>query len=108
MNTLTQAVHAYLRMRRALGFKLREAGKALLDFSSFMQRHRAPYITQALALTWAQQPANTQPTNWARRLSFVRAFARYRSATDPRTQVPAAGFVAISAAPGATLPLLRR
>jgi len=93
MNTLTQAVHAYLRMRRALGFKLREAGKALLDFSSFMQRCRAPYITQALALTWAQQPANTQPTNWARRLSFVRAFARYRSATDPRTQVPPQGLL---------------
>jgi integrase/recombinase XerD len=51
MNTMRQAVNAYLRMRRDLGFKLREAGKALLDFSSFMQRRRAPYITQALALT---------------------------------------------------------
>ena len=93
MNTLRQSVQSYLRMRRNLGFKLREAGKALLDFSSFMQRRRAPYITQALALTWAQQPANTQPTNWARRLSFVRAFARYRGATDPRTQVPPQGLL---------------
>ncbi len=93
MNTLRQAVHAYLRMRRDLGFKLREAGKALLDFSSYMQRRRAPYITQALALTWAQQPANAQPAHWARRLSFVRGFARYRSATDPRTQVPPQGLL---------------
>lgn len=93
MNTLRQAVHAYLRMRRDLGFKLREAGKALLDFSSYMQRRRAPYITQALALTWAQQPANAQPAYWARRLSFIRGFARYRSATDPRTQVPPQGLL---------------
>ena len=93
MNTLRQAVQSYLRMRRDLGFKLREAGKALLDFSSFMQRRKAPYITQALALKWAQQPANVQPATWAQRLSFVRGFARYRSATDPRTQVPPQGLL---------------
>jgi len=46
-----------------------------------------------LALTWAQQPANAQPAYWARRLSFVRGFARYRSATDPRTQVPPYGLL---------------
>ena len=93
MNTLRQSVQSYLRMRRNLGFKLREAGKALSDFSSFMQRRRASYITQTLALTWAQQPANAQPAYWARRLSFVRGFARYRSATDPRTQVPSQGLL---------------
>ena len=88
MNTLRQAVHEYLSMRRSLGFKLREAGKALLDFVTFMERHRATYITQALALTWAKQPENVQAANWARRLSFVRGFARYRSSSDPRTQTP--------------------
>ena len=49
MNTLRQAVHEYLSMRRNLGFKLREAGKGLLDFVTFMEQHRAPYITQFLA-----------------------------------------------------------
>ncbi len=88
MNTLRQAVHEYLSMRRNLGFKLREAGRALLDFVTFMEQHRALSITEALALTWAQQPANVQPAHWARRLSFVRGFARYRSASDPRTQIP--------------------
>ena len=88
MNTLRQAVHEYLSMRRNLGFKLREAGNALLDFVTFMEQHRALYITEALALAWAQQPANVQPAHWARRLSFVRGFARYRSAIDPRTQIP--------------------
>jgi len=89
MSTLRMAVREYVRTRRALGFKLREAGKGLLDFVTFMEQHRASYITQALALAWAQQPSNVQPAWWARRLSFVRGFAHYRSATDPRTEIPA-------------------
>ncbi|MCA4963659.1 tyrosine-type recombinase/integrase [Pseudomonas sp. Y24-6] len=93
MNTLRQAIEEYLSMRRDLGFKLREAGKYLLDFAAFMQQRRASYITQALALAWAQQPANVQPAHWAQRLSFVRGFARYRSATDPRTQIPPQGLL---------------
>jgi integrase/recombinase XerD len=89
MTTLRQAVQEYLCMRRDLGFKLREAGKGLLDFVSFMKRRRVSYITQSLALAWAQQPSHTQPAHWAQRLSFVRGFAQYRSATDSRTQIPA-------------------
>ena len=61
MNTLRQAVHEYLNMRRNLGFKLHRAGKRLLDFVGFMEQHQAPYITEALALAWAQQPTNAQP-----------------------------------------------
>jgi integrase/recombinase XerD len=93
MNTLRQAVQEYLRMRRDLGFKLREAGTCLLDFTAFMCRRRSTYITSELALAWAQQPSNVQPAYWARRLSFVRGFARYRSATDPRTQIPPQGLL---------------
>jgi len=76
MNTLRQAAQEYLLMRRSLGFKLQRCGPPLLDFISFLEHHRASYITVRLALAWAK------------RLSFVRLFARYRSATDPRTQVP--------------------
>jgi integrase/recombinase XerD len=93
MNTLRQAVGEYLDMRRNLGFKLREAGKGLLEFVTFMEKHRAAHITQALALAWAQQPSNVQPAHWAQRLSFVRGFARHRSATDPRTQIPSQGLL---------------
>ena len=93
MNTLRQALDEYLSLRRNLGFKLREAGKALLDFVTFMERQGALYITEALALAWAQQPANVQPAYWARRLSFVRGFAHYRSASDPRTQIPSPGLL---------------
>jgi len=93
MNTLRQAVQEYLSLRRGLGFKLREAGNQLLDFVTFMEQHRASYVTQALALAWAQQPTNVQPAHWAQRLSVVRGFARHRSATDSRTQIPAPGLL---------------
>ena len=93
MNTLRQALHEYLSMRRNLGFKLQRAGKTLLDFVTFMEQHHAPYITQALALAWAQQPENVQPAYWAQRLSFVRGFARFRSSSDPRTQIPSPGLL---------------
>lgn len=87
MNTLRQAVQDYLTMRRALGFKLRDAGPALLDFVSLLRRKRTSHITIQLALQWAQKPG-TRPVTWANRLTFVRGFARYRSATDPRTEIP--------------------
>ena len=93
MNTLREAVRTYLDMRRGLGFKLRDAGRALIDFVAFLEQHHASYITQSLALAWAQQPSHTQPAHWAQRLSFARGFARYRSATDPRTQIPPQGLL---------------
>ena len=108
MNTLREAVGEYLEMRRGLGFKLREAGKGLIDFITFLEQHNASYVTQALALAWAQQPSNVQPVHSAQRLSFVREFARYRSATDPRTQMPLQGFVTLPTEAGATLSVLRR
>jgi len=80
-------------MRRAPWFQLLEAGRALLDFVTLMEQHRASYITQTLALAWAQQPASAQPAHWAQRLSYVRGFARYRQASDPRTQIPAPGLL---------------
>jgi len=93
MNTLREALQVYLSLRRGLGFKLRGAGKGLHDFVTFMEQRRADYVTHELALAWAQQPSNVQPTHWAQRLSFVRGFARHRSATDPRTQIPPPGLL---------------
>lgn len=88
MNTLRQAISEYLDMRRSLGFKLQEAGRGLYDFADFMERHHAPYITQALALAWAQQSPQAQPDYWAKRLGYVRGFAQFRSLSDPRTEIP--------------------
>jgi integrase/recombinase XerD len=92
MNTLREAVQQYLGLRRSLGFKLREDGARLLDFVTFMEQRKAPYITTKLALSWAQAPA-AKPAEYARRLGFVRVFARHRSATDTRTQIPPNGLL---------------
>jgi len=93
MSTLRQAVREYLAMRRSLGFKLLRVAPRLLDFVRFMERQHASYITVPLALAWAKQPREAQPATWAQRLSYVRIFARYRSATDPRTQIPPSGLL---------------
>ncbi|HVH72654.1 MAG TPA: tyrosine-type recombinase/integrase [Candidatus Dormibacteraeota bacterium] len=93
MNTLRQAVQEYLILRRSLGFKLDRARKQLPAFVEFLEQRHASYITTKLALAWAQQPSTVQPAEWALRLSVVRAFARHRSATDPRTQIPPTGLL---------------
>jgi integrase/recombinase XerD len=88
MNTLREALQEYLVLRRGLGFKMRDAGLILPRFVAFMEAHQAPYITMRLALEWTQQATTVQPAERARRLCFIRGFARYRSATDPRTEIP--------------------
>ena len=93
MISLRKAVQDYLTMRRSLGFKLRDMGHNLRHFVSFMEQQRASIITTELALRWAQQPQDVQPAQWAARLSFVRSFARYWSATDPRTEIPPTGLL---------------
>jgi len=93
MNTLRQALHEYLQLRRSLGFKLQDAGLQLPRFVHFMEQRQAEHITARLALDWARQSTTVQPAEWARRLGFVRGFARYRSATDAATEIPAAGLL---------------
>jgi len=93
MSTLRVAVQDYIEMRRSLGFKLHDAAIGLRKFVSFLEQQNASHITVALALQWAQESSSVQPVEWARRLSFVRGFARHCSATDPRTEVPPAGLL---------------
>jgi integrase len=93
MISLRKAVENYLTMRRSLGFKLRDMGYNLRHFVSFMEQQRTSIITTELALRWAQQPQDVHPAQWAARLSFVRSFARYWSATDPRTEIPPTGLL---------------
>ena len=93
MTTLPQALDEYLALRQAMGFAVRDARRLLRRFIDFLEQHRATSITSALALSWATEPHAAQPAEWSRRLSLIRGFARYRSATDPRTQIPAAGIL---------------
>lgn len=89
MNTLREALQNYLALRRGLGFKMHDAGRLLPRFVTFMEERQVRHITVQFALEWAQQAKNVQPAEWSRRLGFVRGFARYCSAADPLTEVPA-------------------
>lgn len=93
MNAWRKAVKDYIQMRRRLGFKLRDTNLGLLDFAAFLTRRRAPHITIALALQWAQQKTGVCPAQWARRLIYARGFARYWSAYDSHTQIPPWGLL---------------
>ena len=68
MTTLRSAVQGYLAVRRGLGFQLRDTGRLLLKFVTFMEQHRASVMTTPLALAWAQLSQTVQRAEWARRL----------------------------------------
>ena len=93
MKRLEQALNDYLRIRRSLGYRLREPEGLLRNFVAFLQAERAPYITRQLALRWATQPAKAQPATWAGRLGIIRRFAIWHSATEPHTEIPPAGLL---------------
>lgn len=93
MSDLQAALDEYLDIRRALGFKLRDEGTALPQFLLFLEKKDASFITTDLALQWATLPENVLPTHWARRLTMVRNFAKFRSAVDPRTEIPPQGLL---------------
>lgn len=91
MSSLRQAVKDYLRIRRALGHKLDNAGRLLPQFADYLQSVGAETITTEHALRWATMPSGTSPTYWQLRLSVVRGFARYLHTIDPTAEVPPSG-----------------
>jgi integrase len=93
VNSLEQALKDYLRIRRSLGFLLREPASCLRNFVAFLQAQRASYITTEVALRWATQPTKDQPSTWAWRLGMVRRFAIWLSAFEPRTEIPPVGLL---------------
>ena len=56
-----------------------------------MDLEGAEVITLSITLRWAMLPPSVQRGTWARRLGQVRGFAAWRSAFDPRTEVPPHG-----------------
>jgi integrase len=93
MNALKEAVQDYLALRRGLGFKLKKHPRLLEEFALFLEQAGESRITTRLALQWATQPQQIQQAEWAARLSVVRGFARYCSATEPMTEIPAEGLL---------------
>jgi integrase/recombinase XerD len=93
MSPLRRHLADYLRLRRALGFKLERAGRLLDDFVTFVERAGAEIVTIELALGWATLPQSAEPVWLAQRLGVVRGFARYLHTVDPRTEVPPSDLV---------------
>ena len=87
MIALAQAAQDYLRIRRALGFKLVEEGYQLRSFVAYMDALNADTLTAEHALRWATLPASATPVYRAKRLRAVRGFARYLKTIDPATDL---------------------
>jgi integrase/recombinase XerD len=93
MSELRKALHDYLALRRALGFKLTSQGILLQSFVDYADRQGVALITREFALHWALSSPHGGLTYCARRLNVVRRFAEYRAGTDPRTDVPPRGLL---------------
>jgi integrase len=93
MSQLSESVAEYLKLRRALGFKLNDVGTLLQQFADFAEKQGTMFVTRDAALRWATAPKGCNPARWAERLGAVRRFALYQSAIDPRTEIPPLGLL---------------
>ena len=91
MSDLLGHVEDYLRLRRALGFKLEREGQILPQFVRYLETAGSATLTSELAIAWARLPQGVLPITWAHRLGAVRGFARYLQTIDPATEVPPRG-----------------
>jgi len=91
MSGLDRQAEDYLRLRRALGFKLERAEKLLPQLVAYLEAAGAARVTSELAIAWARLPERAQPSHWTQRLAVARGFARYLQTIDPATEVPPPG-----------------
>lgn len=87
---LAELLDDYLRVRRALGYKLEGTEVLLGQFLAYLDQQDADTITIEHALAFATAPIGVSPRWHALRLSAIRCFARWAAASDPRVQVPPA------------------
>ncbi len=95
MSSLGEHVDDYLRMRRALGFKLERHGQLLPRFVAYLEAAGASTVKRELAISWARLPASALPRHWAARLSIARGFAAYLQTIDPASEIPPADVFAV-------------
>jgi hypothetical protein len=79
---LLKALRQYVKVRRALGSKLRDPAVTLGHFVEFLRQEGAAFITTDLAVHWVLRREHVQPATRARLLSMIRKFAVWRSAFD--------------------------
>lgn len=90
---LRERADDYLRMRRALGYKLEVQGWLLQEFITHLEQAGARTVTIEHALAWATSPTTASRPYWAQRLSVVRQFARYLKTIDPTCEIPHASLL---------------
>jgi integrase/recombinase XerD len=76
----------YLRVRRAVGYKLTGEGRLLVDLVAFADQVGASTITTALAVAWTTQLEGSA-AYLARRMRVARGFARYLHAFDSTAEI---------------------
>jgi len=91
MSDLARHVDDYLRLRRALGFKLEREGHDLPQLVSYIEAAGAATLTVDLVIAWAGLPQGVQSIYLVHRLGAARRFARYLQTIDPTTEVPPTG-----------------
>lgn len=90
MSGLQARVDEYLRLRRALGFKLKEEERLLGQFVDHLEAAGASTVTTELAVRWARLPVGVHPNHWSKRLRVARGFASYLHTLDPTAEIPPA------------------
>lgn len=88
---LSGHVEDYLRLRRALGFKLTRPGQELPQFVAYLDAIGTQRITVEAAIAWTRLSEDAQPVTLSHRLGAVRGFARYLATIDPATEIPPCG-----------------
>ena len=89
MSQLDDQLVDYLRIRRALGYKLARTEKLLAQFIAFLEDRCERVITIENTLAWVTLPGGSD--SWRSfRLSAVRGFAAYLHALDDAHDVPPA------------------
>ena len=95
MISLREHVDDYLRMRRALGFKLERHGQLLPQLIAYLEAAGERTVRSELAISWARLPESAHPRHLAARLSIARGFAAYLQTVDPQAEIPPADVFAV-------------
>lgn len=90
MRSLTDLVDDYLRVRRALGYKLEGTERVLHRFVAYLDAHGAVAVTIADAVGFSTAPPVVSPRTQALRLSAIRCFTRWARCQNPDIEVPPA------------------
>lgn len=87
-SVLRTAVEDYIALRQRLGTMFLEGARILRAFAAFAESEGVGHVTTEVALRWASGAGTTALASAGPRLRLVRAFAQWRHATDPETEVP--------------------